>query len=99
MNSLVTFNDTDMNFKAIVISSILITKISFEEKSSLFSNNSYVKTLLDIVESYSQQTSNSDDILRYTLELFLSLTDESPKICETFLKQKGLNLFLPLLEV
>jgi hypothetical protein len=99
MNSLVIFNDMDMNFKVIVISSILIREISFKEKSNLFSNNFYVKILLDIVESHSQQTSNPDDILRYILKLFLSLTDESPKICETFLKQKGLKLFLHLLEV
>jgi hypothetical protein len=99
MNSLIIFNDTDMNGIAVWISYILIKELSFVEKSNLFSNNSYVKTLLDIVESHAQQSSIPDVILNYTLDYFWSLIDGSPKICEIFVEKKGLDLFFLLLKV
>jgi hypothetical protein len=52
MNSLINFKDKNMNRKAVWITSKLIRKISNEEKSNLFSNPIYVKTLLNIVESH-----------------------------------------------
>jgi hypothetical protein len=99
MNSLVNFKDTDMNRMAVSICCILIRELSFEEKSNLFSNHTYVKKLLDIIESHSLQTSNPDITLNYTLSLFWSLTDESPKFCEIFVENKGLDLFFLLLKV
>jgi hypothetical protein len=99
MNSLVNFKDTDMNRMAVSICCILIRELSFEEKSNLFSNHTYVKKLLDIIESHSLQTSNPDITLNYTLSLFWSLTDESPKFCQIFVENKGLDLFFLLLKV
>jgi hypothetical protein len=61
MNSLVFLNDMDINLKAILISYVLISEIYIEEKSNLFSNNSYVKIFLNIVK-----TSNPYIILTYT---------------------------------
>jgi hypothetical protein len=83
----------------VLITFELIKDISFVEKSNLFLNHSYMKSLLNIVENNSQQTSNPDIILNQTLSLFWNLTDESPIICEIFVEQKGLNLFFLLLKV
>jgi hypothetical protein len=99
MNSLLNFEDSYMNRIAVWITCALIRDISFVEKSNLFLNHSYIKSLLNIVENNSQQTSNPDIILNQTLSLFWCLTDESPKVCEIFVEQKGLNLFFLLLKV
>jgi hypothetical protein len=97
MNLLANFKDMCTNKIAVGIS-LKIKELSFEEKSNLFSNNSYVKKLLDIVESHAQQTSSTDVILNYTL-FFSNLTDESSKICEIFVEKKGMDLFFLLLKI
>jgi len=71
MNSLLNFEDSNMNRMAVWITCALITDISFVEKSNLFLNHSYIKSLLNIVENNSQQTSDPDIILNQTLSLFL----------------------------
>jgi hypothetical protein len=99
MQSMVNSRNTNMNQMAIQISYLLIKEISFEEISNLFSNKSYVKTLLDFVESHSEKTSNPDFFLNLSLCLIWNLTDESQKICELIVEQNGLNLLFLLLNV
>jgi len=85
LDSVVAFKKTSMNEKAVKICSILASKITTFEKSKLLAKPVYMNTLMDIVRSRIQLTSDHDFILKYTLSIIKSLTNESPKSYEMYI--------------
>jgi hypothetical protein len=94
MDTLVNFNERDMNLMASVICSTHLMKLSIEEREILGSNNVYIKRLLNIVDSYSCY-----DLIENTLSTLVNLLVDSSKNCSNFLELKGLEASFILLEV
>ncbi|XP_065349750.1 protein zyg-11 homolog [Cloeon dipterum] len=98
MECLCAFDDASMNRMSVAICSILAAKISTNETSELGSKPAFMKKLLSLVRS-KVETKQVDITMKFTLSALWNLTDESPKTCDVFLKEGGLNLFLEVLSI
>ncbi len=58
-----------------------------------------VRTAASLVRSGVQMLSNHNLLFEFTLNLFMRLTDESPKTCEMFVEKGGMDLYLLVLKV
>jgi len=97
MDCLCAFEDPSMNRMCVAICSILAAKISTAETSLLGARPEYMKKLLSIVKAKVDE-GTVDIAMKFTLSALWNLTDESPCTCNVFLEEKGLNLFLSVLE-
>jgi len=96
LDCLCSWQDHSMNRMSVAICSILAAKISTEETSELGSHASYMKKLLSIVRGR-MQDSLMDITMKFTLSALWNLTDESPRTCQVFLDEEGMELFLDVL--
>lgn len=100
MKLLVTFEDSTLNRVALAISSILAGKISTEQTSQIGTQFNYLNRLLKFVEQYFNDSSDSNQtILKLALSTLWNFTDESPKTCEAFINNNGLDLYIRTLTV
>ncbi|RXG68348.1 Protein zyg-11-like protein B [Armadillidium vulgare] len=97
LDCLLSFNDQTTDRMAVAICSILAAKISTSQTALLGASNLYMLKLLRIVQKR-MEDGIVDITLKFTLSALWNLTDESPATCEVFLAEKGLQLFLQLLE-
>ncbi|XP_045623999.2 protein zyg-11 homolog B isoform X3 [Procambarus clarkii] len=98
LDCLLTFNDPSTDRMAVAICSILAAKISTTQTALLGAKSIYMRKLLSLVQRRMEE-GEVDITLKFTLSALWNLTDESPATCEVFLAEKGLNLFLQLLNV
>jgi hypothetical protein len=98
MDSMVLFNDTEMNDMAVEICSILSNELSIIDKTKFFIKPAYIERLLEIVRNCILLESNYF-ILKYSMEILSNLSDFSPKVCQLVLLKDGINLFLSVLNV
>jgi hypothetical protein len=94
MDTLVNFKEKDMISMASVICSTLLMRLSIEEREILGSRNVYIKSLLNIVDSYSYY-----DLIENTLSALVNLLIDSSKNCKIFVELKGFDVLFSLLEV
>jgi hypothetical protein len=94
MDSLVNFNERDMNLMASVICATHLMKLSIKEREVLCTKDSYIKNLLNIINS-----SSCFDLIENTLSALVNLIVDSPKNCSIFLELKGLDVSFSLIEV
>lgn len=97
MECLCAFDDNSMNRMSVAICSILAAKISTEHTSILGSRPRYMRKLLALVKSR-MESRIIDITLKFTLSALWNLTDESPQTCSVFLSEKGLELFMNMLQ-
>ncbi|CAL4133086.1 unnamed protein product, partial [Meganyctiphanes norvegica] len=97
LDCLLAFNDPSTDRMAVAICSILAAKISTEQTAMLGAKNMYMRKLLSLVKRRIEEKA-VDITLKFTLSALWNLTDESPATCVVFLAEKGLNLFLELLQ-
>jgi len=97
LECLCTWQDHSMNRMSVAICSILAAKISTEETSELGSQSNYMKKLLSIVRGRMQEAL-MDITMKFTLSALWNLTDESPRTCQVFLQEDGMDLFLEVLQ-
>jgi transcriptional regulator len=69
VESLVNFEETDMNRMAIAICSILAHKLSNTEKSYLASNSFFINRLIDLIKIHFQYSLDQDIILNFIIIL------------------------------
>uniref|UniRef100_R4G9Y7 Zyg-11 family member A, cell cycle regulator n=1 Tax=Anolis carolinensis TaxID=28377 RepID=R4G9Y7_ANOCA len=81
---------------AVNIISILALKLSDEQAAQLTSEF-YIVKLLEIIEQKTNQI-ELDTTFHFTLSALWNLTDESPTTCRHFIDNKGLELFVRVLE-
>ncbi|XP_042214187.1 protein zyg-11 homolog B-like [Homarus americanus] len=98
LDCLLTFNDPSTDRMAVAICSILAAKISTSQTALLGAKCVYMRKLLSLVKRRMEEGA-VDITLKFTLSALWNLTDESPVTCEVFLAEKGLHLFLQLLNV
>ncbi|XP_053655723.1 protein zyg-11 homolog B [Cherax quadricarinatus] len=98
LDCLLTFNDPSTDRMAVAICSILAAKISTTQTALLGAKSVYMRKLLSLVQTRMEERA-VDITLKFTLSALWNLTDESPATCEVFLAEKGLHLFLQLLNV
>ncbi len=94
MDSMINFKERDMNLMASVICSTHLMKLSIKDRELLCSNNVYIKTLLNIINSNSYYDSTEN-----VLSALVNLVVDSSKNCSILLELKGLNISFSLLEV
>ncbi|KAM3839968.1 protein zyg-11 homolog B-like isoform 1-T1 [Vipera latastei] len=84
---------------AVNVISILALKLSDEQAAQL-SAELYIVVgkLLEIIEQKTNQT-ELDTTFHFTLRALWNLTDEAPTVCAHFMNNKGLELFLDVLEI
>ncbi|XP_064415885.1 protein zyg-11 homolog isoform X2 [Latimeria chalumnae] len=97
MQWLCNHEDHNMQRMAVAIISILAAKLSTEQTAQLGAELFIVKQLLHIVEQKTNQNT-VDTTLKFTLSALWNLTDESPTTCRHFIENKGLELFMRVLE-
>jgi hypothetical protein len=94
MNTLVNFKEKEMISMASVICSTCLMRLSIEEREILGSRNVYIKSLLNIVDSYSY-----NDLIENTLSTLVNLLIDSSKNCKILVELKGFDVLFSLLEV
>jgi hypothetical protein len=102
METLLKFDDSHVILNTTLLLRLIIKQLSFDEKTNLFSNSRYVNKLYVTIRNLYPATTNSDQkilILNSILNLFTSLTERSPKICETIVEDIGLDSFFLILKV
>jgi Zyg-11 family protein len=99
INSMVTFKDSEMVLLAFEVCSLVSTKMSINEKENLCAQSSCVKTLLNQVELRIQNPSDYDIVLEYILSTLSNICDDSPKTCESFISNGGLDKYMLVLNV
>uniref|UniRef100_H3A2E0 Zyg-11 family member, cell cycle regulator, like n=1 Tax=Latimeria chalumnae TaxID=7897 RepID=H3A2E0_LATCH len=99
MQWLCNHEDHNMQRMAVAIISIIlfIRLLSTEQTAQLGAELFIVKQLLHIVEQKTNQNT-VDTTLKFTLSALWNLTDESPTTCRHFIENKGLELFMRVLE-
>ncbi len=96
MDTMVSFEDKEMNEAAICISSILSGKLSIVEKTNLFAKTIYLEILLNIIEKRVELASDNDIVLELTLIILSRLNNSS---YEMFIGKGGINLYFNVLKV
>jgi hypothetical protein len=99
MDSLIEFNDKEMNEKAIYMCALLFNSIPKQEIQNLVTNPAYIEILLDIIENRAQLSSDIAELINSTLFILLKLTDHSIKSREIFVEKRGMDLYLTILNV
>ncbi|KAK4877940.1 hypothetical protein RN001_010446 [Aquatica leii] len=97
LDSLCAFDESNMNRMAVAICSILAAKVSTDETSELGARPNYMRKLLAMVQSRTENKV-SDITMKFTLSALWNLTDESAATCMVFLEQGGATLFLNVLK-
>ncbi len=99
MDSIVAFEDSDMNQMAVSICVEICPKLSVIQKTNLCSKDVYMKKILEIVRSRAELLSDYENILDHSFYLLSDLTNESPKNFEIFINNQGIDLYLIVLKV
>merc|ERR1719193_1549766 len=97
LDCLCSWQDHSMNRMSVAICSILAAKISTEETSELGSQSNYMKKLLSIVRERTEEMI-VDVTMKFTLSALWNLTDDSPKTCQVFLDENGMDLYISVLK-
>jgi len=97
LDCLCSWQDHHMNKMSVAICSILAAKISTEETSELGSQPNYMKKLLSIVRGRTQDAV-VDITMKFTLSALWNLTDDSPRTCQVFLDENGMELYIKVLK-
>ena len=101
MDSLITFSEPTLNRLALAVCSILAAKIPTEQTTSIGQQVKYMGRLLEFVQRSNAaiDTDNRDVLFKLALSALWNFTDESPKTCQTFIENRGLQLYIEALVV
>ncbi len=96
MNTLVSFEDKEMNKTAIYVRALVSGNLSIDKKSNLFSKTVYLEPLLNIIRKHVELASDNDRVLQFTLIILSRLNESS---YEKFIEKGGINLYFDVLNV
>ncbi|XP_070563136.1 protein zyg-11 homolog [Ptychodera flava] len=95
MQCLTDYDDHSMCRTASIITSILVHKLTTEQKAVL-GTTEVIEKLIDMIrDKVDEGTINT--ILKMTMKILWSLTDELPGICTVFINAGGYDLYLLIL--
>jgi hypothetical protein len=96
LDTLVSFEDKEMNKTAIFICAFISGNLSTDKKSKLFSETVYLEPLLNIIRKHVELASDNDRVLEFTLTILSRLNESS---YEKFIEKGGTNLYFDVLNV
>ncbi|XP_077982056.1 protein zyg-11 homolog B-like [Glandiceps talaboti] len=96
MQCLKQYSDMSMCRTASIISSILVHKLTTEQKAIL-GTTEVIQKLIDIISVKAEEDS-VNTLLKMTMKILWSLTDELPGICTMFINEGGFDLYLHILK-